>query len=117
LEFFTFNPKFFRILKFRAENFSARELSSRKNLGKKNFSASVPGAIGRTGFCRGPCATSEKCGQQGVFPDFYAIGRKIFGIFNVRAGKNPGIGGKMGDWLQSWELMLPYSKVQNSVKP
>jgi len=94
LEFSTFNPKFFLFFKFRAENFSAREISIRKNPGGRNFSASEPNMIGRTGFCRGPCATSEECGNSGVFPDFDAIGRKIFGIFNFRAGKNPGIGGK-----------------------
>jgi hypothetical protein len=49
LGFSTFDRKNFRILKFRAENFSVRELSIRKILGGKNFSASVPGAIGRAG--------------------------------------------------------------------
>jgi hypothetical protein len=99
LEFSTFNPKFFRILKFRAENFSAREISIQKNLGRKNFRASVPGAIGRAGVCRGPYATSERCEQQGVFPDFAMIVRKILGRKNFRAGKKPENWGKMGDWL------------------
>jgi hypothetical protein len=92
LEFSTFDRKIFRILKFRAENFSAREISNQKNLSGKNFSASVPGAIGRTGFCRGPCATSGMWEKPGVFPDFAMIVRKFLGRKNVRAGKDPGIG-------------------------
>jgi hypothetical protein len=102
LEFFTFNTKFFRILKFRAEFFSARELSSRKNLGEKNFGASVPGAIGRAGFCRSPYPQSEKFGQQGVFPDFAAIVRKFlefstFGPEKIRElRKNGGLVGSPG---------------------
>jgi len=96
LEFSTFDRKNFGILKFRAENFSVREISIQKNLGKKNFRVSVPGVIGRTGFCRGPCATSVMWENLSVFPDFAVIVRKIFEIFNFRAGKNMGIWGKRG---------------------
>ena len=87
LQFSTFNPKFFRIFKFQTENFSARELSVRKILRSKHFSASEPGPIGRTGFCRGPCAPSAMWVKPGVFPDFAAIVRNILGRTNFRAKK------------------------------
>jgi hypothetical protein len=53
--FGVFNWKVFRFLKFRAENFSARELSIQKNPGGRNFIASVPGSIGRAGISVGSC--------------------------------------------------------------
>jgi hypothetical protein len=86
LEFSTFNPKFFRIFKFRAGNFSARELSIRKNSGCRNFSANVPGAIGRAGILAGACAPSAGGGFMGVFPGFDMIVRKFFRISNFRTG-------------------------------
>jgi hypothetical protein len=85
LDFSTFDRKIFRFLKFRAEKFWAREISIRKNLGKKNFSASVPGAIGRKGFCRGSCSPSVGGGVMGVFPGFGTIVRKILGRTNFCA--------------------------------
>jgi hypothetical protein len=85
LEFSTFDRKIFRILKFRAEIFSAREISGQKNSGGKNFSASVPGAIGRAGFCTGSCVPSVECGMRGCFFNFqpenfwiFQISRRIF---------------------------------------
>jgi hypothetical protein len=58
LDFSTLNPKIFRFLKFRAENFSAREISIQKILGGKNFSANMPGAIGCEGMYADPHAPS-----------------------------------------------------------
>jgi hypothetical protein len=81
LEFSTFNPKIFRIFNFRAENFSARGLSIQKNLGGRNFSASVPGAIGRAGIFYSADAPSVRWENLGVFPDFAAIVRKIWENF------------------------------------
>jgi hypothetical protein len=80
LEFSTFNPKFFRILKFRAGIFLAREISIRKKFGGRTFSASEPGPIGRMGFCAGACAPSVRGGVMGVFPDFAVIVRKFLGF-------------------------------------
>jgi hypothetical protein len=58
LDFSTFNRKIFRFFNFRAEIFSARKISIQKNPGGRDFSASVPGAIGRAEFCRGSRAPS-----------------------------------------------------------
>jgi hypothetical protein len=87
LEFSTFDRKIFRFFKFRAENFSARELSIQKNTGGKNFSASVPGAIGRAGRYAGVRAPSVGGDVMGVFPGFAVIGREFLGRKNLRAGK------------------------------
>jgi hypothetical protein len=96
LKFSTFDRKNFRILKFRAEIFPAQELSIRKILCGKNFSASVPGSIGRAGFCREPYASSVECGKTGVFSAFVAIVRNFLGRTNFRAKKNPGNGENWG---------------------
>jgi hypothetical protein len=79
LEFSTFNPKIFRFFKFRAENFSARELSARKNLAGKIFRPAVPGAIGRAGIGGGWCVPSVECVLARVFPGFDVIGREFSG--------------------------------------
>jgi len=91
LGFSTFNRKIFRISKFRAENFSGRELSARKILGGKKFSASVPGAISGAEMCAGTCAPSVMRKKPGVFPDFAAIGRKFLERTDFWAGKIVGV--------------------------
>ena len=64
----TFAAKIFGIFNFQPENFPVFQLSSRKffrpgtfnpkKSGGRNFSASVPGAIGRAGMHAGSCAPS-----------------------------------------------------------
>jgi hypothetical protein len=65
---------------FRAENFPAFQLSNQKILPDRNFSACVPGTIGRAGMCAGACVPSEPGQTPGVFLGFRCDRPEIFGI-------------------------------------
>ena len=78
LDFSIFNPKIFRFFNFRTGNFCVRKFSNRKKILLPDFSASVPGRIGRSGIYARLCAPSEKGVYCGQFSGFWYDRPKIF---------------------------------------
>jgi hypothetical protein len=107
----TFDRKFFRILKFRAENLSAREISIQKKYRRKKFQSERAGRDRSCGILSRPLRSVGDVGKFECFSGFCSDRPKNFGTHRLSRYKKSENLGKMetgcnrGQYLRRKDLL------------